>query len=79
MILHMTLLSVQTILVVINTLPNRIINSFYYKLQIVLVVVDTCVELAILYICWTMGASAQLRRFKCTLVQYENGQVDIKF
>jgi len=43
MLLHVTLLTVQTAVVIINTLPHGLLANFYYKLQIVLVSVDTIV------------------------------------
>lgn len=33
----------------------------------------------ICYICCTMGASVQLRQYNCTLVNNEQGTIDIKF
>ena len=36
--------------------------------------VDAIIEYIICYICWTMGSSAQLRRFKCNITQTQAGE-----
>ena len=57
LILHSSLLVVQTVVVALNALPPKLTAPFYYKLVIALVTMDFFVELAICYICWTMGSS----------------------
>lgn len=80
MVLHASLLTVQLLVVVMNTIPHRFIATWYYKLQIVLVIVDTILQLAICYICWTMGSSVELRRYNLTLVSYGSGNsVSLKY
>ena len=40
---------------------------------------DMLVQLAICYICWTMGSSARLRNVKCVIVPNEDGNHQIQF
>lgn len=41
--------------------------------------VDAGIELIICYICYTMGSSAQLRRFDCNIQKNKKGELVVRF
>lgn len=53
--------------------------GIYTELQITETVTELLVQLAICYICWTMGSSAQLRRFNCEIQRSSEGTVHFSF
>lgn len=71
------MLTLQTLCVTLACIPYSWIPDLYYYGEDLLVSVDCCTQLMICYLCCTMGASAQLRKFNCLLVTDVTGAVEI--
>ena len=73
MILHVSLLTLSCIPIALTLL------SINPKSYCSVTLMDTLVQLAICYICWTLGSSSKLRFVECVIVPCESGNHQIRF
>ena len=79
-LMHVLLMIIQTSATVANSVRQAsFFDSYSNKLQIVMVFADLAMQVAILYICWSMGSSSQLRKFQFTLARNFQGQILLQF
>jgi hypothetical protein len=80
MTLHAAILSLQSLVTIINSLLPYIpfLYNRQYIINIILVAVEVLVQLAICFICLTMGSHEFLRKFKLTL-DLSNGAPKVVF
>jgi uncharacterized membrane protein len=79
MVLHSTLLIIQCFVVFLANVSYFWAPRFYNQLLTVLPMIDMIVQLLICYICFTLGASDQLTRFDCYLIEDGQGNFIVKY
>ena len=87
MVIHLSSMLTQDIVMIMVIVPGKIEVGFrngveidiFGNLDMWLNLIDVVNEYIICYICWTMGSSAQLRRFKCNITQTQTGEYQVKF
>ena len=82
LVLHCVLVVMQSVDVIFNTIVYwKIKTNIKVLIGMIttLCLMDFLVQVAIWYLCWTMGSSAQLRRFEVLLIQNQKGWTEVKF
>ena len=79
MVLHSTLLIVQSCTAILANIPWSWAPRYNIIIWAVIPVIDMIVQLLICYICYTLGASDQLTRFDCFLIEDGHGNFIVKY
>jgi uncharacterized membrane protein len=79
MVLHSTLLIIQCCAVILANVPYTWAERYNNIIWAVMPVIDMIVQLLICFICFTLGASDQLTRFDCFLIQDRQGNFIVKY
>ena len=78
MLFHCTILVLNCLVVIVNSLPYSAFNHLEWTVVgVIVTLVDLMVQLCICFICWTMGSSQQLRRFRLTVVIDSRGNASL--
>jgi len=75
LLVHSGLLVIQSLAVVAYNVPYELLPDLSTLIALALLFVDTFVQLLISYICWTLGASDQLKNFQCSFVEDSSGNL----
>ena len=79
MVLHSTLLIIQCSLVILGNIPYEWAPRYNSIIWAVEPIIDMIIQLLICYICFTLGASDQLTRFDCYLLEDGQGNFIVKY
>ena len=82
MTVHASMLTIQLLgifIFAIFTLGFSPDSNSVLLVNIILTAIDCVVQFLIAYICWSQGASEQLKKFKCTFHKDQNGNLVIHF
>jgi hypothetical protein len=82
LMLHCVLIVMQSFDVISNTIVYWKIKTnikVIIGMITTLCLMDFLVQIAICYICWTMGSSAQLRKFEVVFIKNQKGWTEVKF
>lgn len=79
--IHLVLLVVQ---ILMSVIPSSFFIEYnedtkWFVWETAVNIATLGVQLTICYICWTLGSSAQLRRFNCILVPTADGGLRVEF
>ena len=78
MLLH-TVFVIFSSLVIMSDVATAVFA--YQKMLVteIVICVDTILQLIICYICWTMGSSETLKRYKCNFIKDVQGGVRVRY